>query len=150
MPSSLKWLAIAVAVAALLLLAVRTYFEWVGNPRVTEELRRDPMGERASIVMLLRFADGRQIPVNYLREGDEVYVGADGPWWRRFRDGGESVTLEIRGETLSGHAVVVLDDPDRVRDVFSRLRPTVPSWLPAWLNGKLVVISLAPDAVPEE
>jgi hypothetical protein len=29
--------------------------------------------------------------------------------------------------------------------VFARLRPKVPSWLPLWLNGKLVVITLQPD-----
>ena len=48
----------------------------------------------------------------------------------------------IRGLEFRGHGRVVLDDPTYVEDVFSRLRPTVPEWLPDWLNGKLVVITL--------
>ena len=62
--------------------------------------------------MLMTFPNGQTIPVNYLREGDKIFVGADGAWWREFRDGGASVTLLI------------------------------PSWLPYLLNGKLAVITL--------
>ena len=39
-----------------------------------------------------------------------------------------------------------LDDPDYIKDIFSRLRPTVPKWLPDALNGKLVVITLKEPA----
>ena len=45
----------------------------------------------------------------------------------------------------TGHARTVLDDPDYTADVFSRLRPTVPGWLPSWLNAKLVVVTLTED-----
>ena len=48
----------------------------------------------------------------------------------------------IQNQRLLGHAV--LDDPQFVAEVFARLRPKVPGWLPAWLNGKLVVIELSP------
>jgi hypothetical protein len=48
----------------------------------------------------------------------------------------------IQGETFEGHARVVLNDPVLVEDVFTRLRPTVPEWLPDALNGKLVTITL--------
>jgi hypothetical protein len=132
-----------VIVAAILLLIVvyGAYAVFVANPRVVEELRSDPHGERAAKAMLLTFADGRTIPVNYLRENDTVFIGADGPWWRSLRDEGE-VTVEIRGEKFAGHAVVVLDDPEYTQAVFNRLRPSVPGWLPDWLNGKLIVISL--------
>ena len=34
--------------------------------------------------------------------------------------------------------------------VFLKLRPTAPKWLPAWLNGKLVVITLAETSLSTE
>jgi hypothetical protein len=52
------------------------------------------------------------------------------------------VTMLIQGEVLEGHARVNLEDPALVKDVFARLRPTVPDWLPDALNGKLVTIRL--------
>lgn len=39
---------------------------------------------------------------------------------------------------------VVLDDPEYTRDLFSRLRPSAPKWLPDWLNAYLIVIDLEP------
>ena len=54
----------------------------------------------------------------------------------------------IQGERLSGRARVVLDDQAYVDEIFARLRLKAPNWLPAWLNGKLVVITL--DAMPNE
>jgi hypothetical protein len=36
----------------------------------------------------------------------------------------------------------VLDDPEYTRDVFERLRPDVPAWLPSWLDAYLVVIDI--------
>ena len=51
----------------------------------------------------------------------------------------------IQGQVYKGHAVVVLDDPEYTEDVFARLRPTAPEWLPTWLNGKLVVITVIPE-----
>ena len=142
MPWPLKWSIIVAIFVAPLLGAYVLYGNFVTNPRVVAEIRANPEGERAGIVMVLTLPDGHQIPVNYLREDGQVFAGADGRWWRAFRDAGARVSVEIGGETLTGHAVVVLDDPDYTRDVFSRLRPTVPSWLPDWLNAKLVVITL--------
>ena len=49
----------------------------------------------------------------------------------------------IKGEALTGSATVVLDDPEYTDEIFLRLRPTKPEWLPDWLNGKLIVINLA-------
>ena len=138
----LKWLLIVVAVLVVAFLALRVLFGLIANPRVVEELRTDPQGERAGIVMLLTLPDGRVLPVNYRREGDRVFAGADGRWWRALRDGDVPVTVTIRGETLPGRARVVFDDPDYKRDVFARLRPNVPKWLPAWLDAQLVVIDL--------
>ena len=126
----LKWSIVAIAVVALLYGALRLYSTFVMNPNVVEELQSNPQGERAGIVMLLTLPDGRRLPVNYIREGNTVFVGADGSWWRLFGDAGAPVTVLIRGETLTGLAQVVLDEPDYTHEVFGRLRPTVPGWLP--------------------
>lgn len=133
---------IGLAVLVLVPVAYITYMLTVGNAGVIEDLRENPQGERAQRAMLLTLADGTIYPVNYLREGDVVFMGVDGRWWRGFRGEGAPVTLLIQGETLTGRAQVVLDDPAYTADVFSRLRPTAPAWLPDWLNGKLVVIRL--------
>ncbi|MDE0507179.1 MAG: hypothetical protein F4234_04525 [Gammaproteobacteria bacterium] len=140
----LNWLIIILGILATAFIALRAFMLLVGNPRVVAELRDDPQGDRAGIVMLLELPDGRELPVNYLREGDQVFAGADGGWWRPLRDGNAPVRLLIRGETLTGKARVVLDDPAYKRDVFDRLRPTVPKWLPDWLDAHLVVIDLDP------
>lgn len=138
----LKWLLIVLAVLVVAFVGLRLLVGLITNPRVVGELRTDPQGERAGIVMLLTLPDGRVLPVNYRREGSRVFVGADGPWWRALGRGGAAVTVTIRGETLSGRARVVFDDPDYKREVFERLRPDVPRWLPAWLDAHLVVIEL--------
>ena len=138
----LKWLTITILVLAAAFIGLRAIFALVHDPRVIEELKENPGGERAGIVMLLTFPDGRALPVNYLREGNLVFAGADGRWWRALRAGNVPVTLLIRGDTLTGRARVVLDDPDYKRDVFLRLRPNVPKWLPDWLDAHLVVIDL--------
>ena len=84
--------------------------------------------------------------MNYLREGNLVFMGIDGRWWRAFVDGDASAQMLIQGERLSGRARVVLDDQAYVDEIFARLRPKAPSWLPACLNAKLLVITL--DAMP--
>lgn len=122
------------------------YVTMIGNPRVVTDLKEHPMGERAERAMLLTFPDGKTIPVNYLREDNRVYAGADGTWWRAFDGEGAAVTLLIQGEALTGHATVELQDQEFIDDVFSRLRPTVPEWLPDWANGKLVIVDLKVSA----
>lgn len=137
----LKWLGWVLIALVVVALAYVGYMRTVGNDRVAEEIRGNPDGELAAKTLLLTFNDGRMVPVNYLREDGLIYLGVDGRWWRRFQGAGEVVQLEIQGAQLSGLAVVVLDDPARKADVFSRLRPTAPDWLPDALNGKLVVIT---------
>ena len=132
-------------VVVLLALAAASVFAYrlaSANAKVAKDLRLNPNGERAELVMLLTFQDGRELPVNYLREGDQVFVGADGRWWRAFRSGDVPVTLFIKGQKLSGRARTVMDDPEYTRDVFERLRPNVPKWLPDWLDAYLIVIDL--------
>lgn len=114
----------------------RVYSSWA-NSRVINELRDKPDGERARKVMLLTLPSGKQIPVNYLREGDTVYAAADFPWWRELRGGGGPGSVLVRGETLGGHVRAVEDNPELRRSVFERLRPTAPLW-----TGTLIEIEL--------
>ena len=138
---------IGAAIMASLVAGYVAYVTMIGNPRVVTDLKEHPMGERAERAMLLTFPDGKTIPVNYLREDNRVYAGADGTWWRAFDGEGAAVTLLIQGEALTGHATVELQDQEFIDDVFSRLRPTVPEWLPDWANGKLVIVDLKVSAV---
>ena len=136
-----KWVVGLILVLCLGGLALK----WRGahvNAAVAETLRLEPQSARAARTMLIILADGREFPVNYLRDGDLVFMGIDGRWWRAFQNAGQPVTMLIQGETLTGHARVILDDPALVEAVFARLRPTVPEWLPDALNGKLVAIRL--------
>ena len=135
-------------VGVVVLLVVGTVaMKWRGdtvNARVMNEIRSEPFGERARKTMIVTLEDGRVYPVNFLREDGRVYMGIDGLWWRVFQGEGSRVQMEINDQIVTGTGVVILDDPARVDDVFSRLRPTVPEWLPRALNGKLVEIT--PDA----
>jgi len=137
---------IVLVTLTLLIVGYGVYVTSIGNSGVVAELKQNPMGERAERAMLLTFPDGKTIPVNYLREDNRVYAGADGAWWRAFDGEGAAVTLLIQGEALTGHATVELRDQEFIDDVFSRLRPTVPEWLPDWANGKLVIVDLKVSA----
>ena len=147
MQNWLKYLVVPLTLLLVLLGAYYLYSVQVVNPRVAAELVAEPDGPRAERVMLLTIPNERVIPVNYLREESRIFVGADGPWWRAFLPGDVPVQMFIRGEELRGVANVVDDDPDYVKEVFARLRPDVPDWLPSWADAKLVVITLSqPDS----
>ncbi|MGI9590081.1 MAG: hypothetical protein ACR2P8_01835 [Myxococcota bacterium] len=118
-----QMLLISAAAIALLVVGFWLYTEQIANPRVVRELVEKPDGERAQRVMLLTLPSGRRIPVNYLREDDRVYAGADGTWWQELVGDGVPVTLLVRGETLAGTARAVRDDPTYTKRVFARLRP---------------------------
>ena len=91
---------IVAAVPVLLVVGYWLYMVQVANPRVVRELVEHPNGERALKSMLLTLPSGRRIPVNYLREDQMVYAGADGSWWKELVGDGFRVTLLVRGETL--------------------------------------------------
>ena len=137
-----KWILILSGSLLVLVGGYILYSRTVVNERVVQEIINNPEGNRAGIVMRLSLPTGKQIPVNYLRENGKVFAGADGPWWREIAATGSPVEMMIRGETLRGVATVILDDQAYVDDVFSRLRPTVPKWLPDWANGKLIEVRL--------
>ena len=136
---AIKWiLGILVILVAVYLVTFLLFI----NPMILKEIKNEPTSEIAGEALVLTFTSGKEIPVNYLLEGKQVFVGADGPWWREFEEGPTPVTLVIKGETLQGSATVVLDNPEYTHEIFARLRPTAPEWLPDWLNGKLIVIDL--------
>jgi hypothetical protein len=74
----LKWLIIGTVVFSVLIIGTAIYNLLVINPQVADEVTSNPEGDRAGIVTLLTLPDGKQIPVNYLREDDKVFLGADG------------------------------------------------------------------------
>ena len=67
-------------------------------------------------------ADLITFPVDYRREGNVVYVGSDSAWWQHLQ-GGAEVLLLIQGTELIGWATPIIDDPERSRVGFKRLRP---------------------------
>jgi hypothetical protein len=114
---------IAVAVLVLFVAGYLVYMTQITNPRVERDLIDNPDGKRARRVMLLTLPSGRRLPVNYLREGNLVFAGADGRWWKELVGEGLPVSLVVRGESLEGTGRAVLDDPAYSSDVFKRLRP---------------------------
>ncbi len=138
----MKILYVVIALLVLLLSSMPIVFlvqARLGNPRVAQELRDQPQGERARKVMLIRLPSGREIPVNYLREDGRLYAGADGRWWKELEGGHFPVEVYVQGEQLGARARAVRDDPAYEKDIFSRLRPTaVPGF------GTLVEILLDP------
>ena len=133
----MRYLLVVILAATALSSAYAVYLVYFANPRIERELREDPTGERARKVMLITLPSGRTLPVNYLREGDTIYVGADGPWWRQLRGRGAPVEVLVRGETLTGTARAIQDNPQRRAAVFDRLRPSAPRFF-----GTLVQIDL--------
>lgn len=134
-------LVILTGIAVFVLLLGFIYTNKFANPRVVDELLREPHGDRAAKVMLITLPSGRQLPVNYLREDRMVYAGADGRWWKELVGDGVEVEVWIRGETSRGMARAVEDDPDYTRETFGRLRPKA---LPGF--GTLVEIRLESPA----
>jgi hypothetical protein len=61
-------------------------------------------------------------PVDYLRNGDIVYVGCDSAWWKHLK-GGAEVRLLIQGTEHVGWATPIVNEPERSREGFKKLRP---------------------------
>ncbi len=131
---------LAILVLVFLYFYIATVF--VGNPRVIAELQSEPDGQLSDLVGILTLPDERKIPVNYLHRNKQVFLGADGPWWRDFRGDGAEVAMWIKGNEFRGIATVKLGESATKDRVFPIIRPRVPEWLPDFLNAKLVVIQL--------
>ena len=131
---------LAILVLVFLYFYIATVF--VGNPRVIAELQSEPDAKLSDLVGILTLPDERKIPVNYLHRNKQVFLGADGPWWRDFRGDGAEVVMWIKGDEFKGRARVMLGESETKDRVFPTIRPRVPEWLPDFLNAKLVVIQL--------
>jgi hypothetical protein len=136
----MKYAAIVIALLVVSILGYAAYMILIANPGTIRELRENPHGERAKRVMLISLPSGREIPVNYLRDGNRVYAGADGQWWKELRGEAREVGVLIQGQSLRGQGISIEDDPQYRRDVFERLRPTAPDFT----GGTLVVIEITP------
>lgn len=148
--TDLRTLTLLLGLLIVVLVGFVVYSVKFANPRVAQELRDNPDGSRAERVMLMTIGDRKTIPVNYLREDDQVFIGADGPWWREMQGAGQPVVMLIKGEILAGQARAIIDRPEYTREVFKRLRPDVPKWLPDWMRGVLVEIELTQTSDKEQ
>ena len=90
-------------------------------------LRSNRHGLLSGHIMLITMkkretSDLLTFPVDYLRDGDSVYVGSDSGWWKHL-EGGAEVRMLIQGTELVGWATPIIDDPDRIKAGFNKLRP---------------------------
>jgi hypothetical protein len=97
------------------------------NPLVSTILRSEQHGLLSDGVMLITMkerdsSEMKTFPVDYLREGNTIYIGSDFGWWKHLEDGAE-VHMLIKGTELVGWATPVIDDPERNIAGFKKLRP---------------------------
>ena len=97
------------------------------NPLVTTILQSEQHALLSGRTMLITMknretAQMKTFPVNYLREGDMVYIGSDFGWEKHLV-GGAEVRLLIQAREYTGRATPILDDPERSGAGFKKLRP---------------------------
>lgn len=115
------WIGLAVLVVIALVVMI------VANPIVSAILRSERHALLSDGIMLITMkkrdsSELKTFPVDYLREADTVYVGADSSWWEPL-EGGAEVRMLIQGAELVGWATPILDDPERITAGFKKLRP---------------------------
>ena len=114
-------------VTILSVLAGITVLVTAANPLVSTILRSERHGLLSDGVMLLTLkqqdsSEMKTFPVDYLREGDTVYIGSDSGWWKHL-EGGAEVRMFIQGTELTGWAIPIINDPERSATGFKKLRP---------------------------
>ena len=97
------------------------------HPLVPIILQSEQHGLLSDSVMLITLkkrdsAEMKTFPVDYLREGNRVYIGSDSGWWKHL-EGGAEVTMLMQGTEYTGWATPILDDPERSSAGFKKLRP---------------------------
>ena len=102
-------------------------FITVYNPLVSTILQSDQHTLLSGRTMLITMENRgtskmKTFPVNYLREGDTIYIGSDFGWEKHL-DGGAEVRMLIQGTEFVGWAVPISDDPARSSAGFKKLRP---------------------------
>lgn len=92
----------------------------IGNPTMKLLLRSPLHGLVSNSFMLVTFTGRRSgrvytIPVNYVRDGDVVFVVSyrHRTWWRNLRRGAP-VTVRVKGEDLTGVGEAIADDNEAV------------------------------------
>ncbi len=116
-----RMLTLIAVLAGLSLLAVAYH------PLVPIILQSERHGLLSDGVMLLTLkkrdsSEMKTFPVDYLREGNRVYIGSDSDWWKHL-EGGAAVSLLIQGTEVTGWATPIIDDPERSSAGFRKLRP---------------------------
>ena len=97
------------------------------HPLVTTILQSEqhPLLSGRTMLLTLKNRETAQMktfPVNYLREGDMVYIGSDFGWEKHLV-GGAEVRMLIQAREFVGWATPILDDPERSSAGFKKLRP---------------------------
>jgi hypothetical protein len=109
---------VCVGIAGLLLAA------HVFVPLILKSERHALLSSHVMLISMKKRETTNQIsfPVDYLREGNTVYVGSDSAWWKNL-EGGAEVRMLIQGTEYVGWATPITDDLDRLREGFKKLRP---------------------------
>ena len=120
----------------------------VANPVVSAVLRSERHRWLSDKIMLITIKQPetsalKTFPVDYLREADTIYVGADSDWWQPL-EGGAQVRMLIQGRERSGRAMPILNDPDRIESGFKKLRPST-YWRALWTGAVFIEIKLEND-----
>ncbi len=124
----------------------RTPTRWYGklfNKRVAGRLQSSNPGALSKNHLLITF-EGRKsgkhytIPVNYRHTAEgTIVVSTEARWWRNL-EGGADVNLVLAGESVSGHAVPITDDPDK-RERYGR---SLTGFTWRWFARSLVIIEI--------
>ena len=95
----------------------------VFNPGLRLLLRgplHHPLSHNTALITVTGTKTGREftIPVSYSRDGDTVKIEVGWPerkrWWRNLREPGAPVTIRLRGEDHTGHAIAHGDELEGV------------------------------------
>ena len=117
----------------------------VYNPVVTTILQSDQHALLSGRTMLITLENRetsqlKTFPVNYLREGDMVYIGSDFGWEKHLQ-GGAEVRMLIQGKEYVGWALPILDDPERSTAGLRKLRPRTYK-LAEWIGSVFVGVTM--------
>ena len=92
------------------------------NPIIRSLLRSPIHGLMSGNLMLITFTGRKSqrlftTPVRYIRVGDTVrcFTSPETSWWRNLR-GGADVILRLKGQDNQYHAIVIENDPDKIKE----------------------------------
>ena len=119
------------------------------NPSIVSELQSTPITPRAERLLVLALPD-RELPLRYLQQGDCLYLGAGGTWWRQLQTP-LSVQVWLRGHPQTAIAQAFPGASAVRKPVMRQLRDRWPaSWLRVIRKGQLVLVDLQHQASQPE